>query len=162
MQVRHFSKLFAIAALAATLTAGLARPSQALFDKTRFAAHLGIAYFCYHHWVSNPYREGKFTAGAPHRTASIVKAGAALLFGVHELKVANKIAHLSKDPLLQKLAGSVDNMTASFGSLGQKFKGGSFDNRDIDTLNGSYNGVDNNARAAKINVKDVPVSIPGS
>jgi hypothetical protein len=162
MQNRIFNKTFVAIALAAALIAGLARPSQALFDKTRFAAHLGIAYFCFHHWVSNPYREGKFVSGAPHRTASIIKAGAALLFAVHELKVSNKIAHQSKDPLLQKLAGSLDNMTSSFSSIGDKFKSGHFDKRDVDSLNGSYNTVDNSTRQAGINVKDVPIAIPGS
>ena len=156
------NKMFVGLALGAALLVGLARPSQALFDKTRFAAHLGIAYFCFHHWVSNPYREGKFVSGTPHRTASIVKAGAALLFAVHEIKVSNKIAHNSPDPLLQKLAGSLDNMQSSFASIGQKFKSGNFSKGDLDTLNSSYGSVDSSTRAAKINVKDVPVAIPGS
>ena len=162
MQSDTFRKPLLALLLAGALVAGLARPSQALLDKTRFAARLGVAYFCFHHWVSNPYREGKFVAGAPHRTASIVKAGAALLFAVHELKVANKIAHLSKDPLLNKLSGSVDNMTNSFDSIGHKFKAGKFGTGDVDTLNGSYTGMDSSARAAQINVKDVPVTIPGA
>jgi hypothetical protein len=161
MQIAALKKISLAVALAAALTVGLARPSEALLDKTRFAAHLGVAYFCFHHWVSNPYREGKFVTGAPHRTASIVKAGAALLFAVHELKVANKIAHLSKDPLLHKLSDSVDNMTNSFTSVGQRFKSGKYNSSDIDTLNTSYAGMDGSARAAKVNVKDVPVAVPG-
>ncbi len=162
MQTRNSKKLSLAAALAAALIVGMAQPSLALLDKTRFAAHLGVAYFCFHHWVSNPYREGKFVSGAPHRTATIVKSGAALLFAVHELKVANKIAHLSKDPLLNKLCGSVDNMTNAFDSTGHKFKSGKFATGDIDSLNGAFGGMDSSARAAKIDVKDVPVSIPGS
>jgi hypothetical protein len=160
MQIAGFRKVTLAIALAAALIAGVARPSLALLDKTRFAAHLGIAYFCYHHWVSNPYREGKFTQGAPHRTASIVKAGAALLFAVHELKVANKIAHLSKDPLLHKLSGSVDNMESSFASIGQKFHSGKFEKNDVDSLNGAYDSVDSSTKSANINVKDVPVAVP--
>ena len=45
--------------------------------------------------------------------------------------------------------------------LGQKFKSGKFDNRDVDSLNSSYSTVDNHARAAKLNVKDVAVEVPG-
>ena len=161
MRTRNLKSFLLAASLAAALVVGLAKPSQALFDKTRFAAHLGVAYFCFHHWVSNPYREGKFTAGTPHRTASLVKAGAALLFAVHEVKVSNKIAHNSKDPLLQKLAGSLDNMQSSFASVGDRFKHGNFKKEDLDTLNGSYGSVDSDTKAAKINVKDVPVAIPG-
>jgi hypothetical protein len=134
---------------------------MAILDKTRFAAHLGIAYFCFHHWVSNPYREGKFVAGAPHRTASVVKAGAALLFAVRELKAANKIAHESKDPTLQKVSGALDNMTNSFTSVGQRFKAGKFSSIDMDSLNGSFSHMDSSTRASKIEVKDVPVKLPG-
>ena len=162
MQDYRVKKFLLVLALGITLTAGFARNSQALLDKTRFVAHLGIAYFCFHHWVSNPYREGKFVAGAPHRTATIVKAGAALLFAVHELKVSNKIAHMSKDPLLQKLSRSVDNMTGQFDSFGRKFKSGKFANGDIGSLTDAYSGMDSSARASKIQVKDVPVALPGS
>jgi len=162
MQIRNQNKLFLAFALAAALTAGLARPSHAVLDKTRFAASLGIAYFCFHHWVSSPYREGKFVSGAPHRTATIVKSGVALLFAVHELKAANKIAHESKDPLLHKLSGSLDNMTNLFDTTGRKFKIGKFAPSDVDMLNGAFTGMDSSARAAKIEVKDVPVTVPGA
>lgn len=77
------------AILFAALTTGVvtsAAPSRALamphsashpafFDKTRFAFHLGLAYFAFHHFVYNPYKAGSFKAGAPHRTGRIIKAG---------------------------------------------------------------------------------------
>jgi len=54
-------------------------------------------------------------------------------------------------------------MTGAFSTLGQKFKGGQFDPADIDTLNSSVGDVDAGARAAKLQIKDVPVpSIPGA
>jgi hypothetical protein len=155
-------KLLVILALAVSLTVGLARQSQALFDKTRFVTDLGVAYFCFHHWVANPYREGKFQNGAPHRTATIVKAGVALLFAVNRIKAANRIAHTSKDPLLHKVAGSLDNMTNSFDSIGRKFKSGNFGKGDVDSLTGAYTSMDSSARAANLNVKDVPIAVPGA
>src|SRR5579872_7562651 len=155
-------KLFAAIALAAALVVGFAQQSQALFDKTRFVTDLGVAYFCFHHWVSNPYREGKFQSGAPHRTATIVKAGVALLFAVNRLKAANRIAHTSKNPLLHKIAGSLDNMVNSFDSIGHKFKSGNFGKSDVDSLTGAYTGMDSSARAANLNVKDVPIAVPGT
>jgi hypothetical protein len=33
---------------------GAASPSSAFLDKTRFVAHLGVAYFAFHHWVLLP------------------------------------------------------------------------------------------------------------
>ena len=100
---QYFKKAVVACALAAAMVAGAFAPASAFLDKTRFVAHLGVAYFCFHHWVLKPYREDAFAAGAPHRTAAIIKGGAALLFAVHEVRVAQKIAEKIKDPLLQKL-----------------------------------------------------------
>jgi hypothetical protein len=157
---KHYRVKF-VTLLTVSLVIGIARPSMAVLDKTRFVAHLGVAYFCFHHWVSNPYRDGKFEAGAPHRTTTIIKAGGALLFAVHEAKVSSKIAHLSKDKMLQKVAGSLDAMTNSFSTVGERFKSGKFSKSDYDSLNGSFGAMDASARASSIQVKDVPVTIPG-
>ena len=161
MQNRTLRKLFVLCALMVTLVTSALKPSYALFDKTRFAADLGVAYFCFHHWVYAPYKAGAFASGAPHRTKAIIKGGAALLFALNRVKAANRIAHKSSDPLLQRLAGSVDKMTDSFSSIGQRLKSGSFNPGDIDLLNGAVNHVDAGANAAGIKIKDVPVAIPG-
>lgn len=42
-------------ALVLAMLAGAVRPAPAFLDKTRFLAHLGIAYFVFHHWVMKPY-----------------------------------------------------------------------------------------------------------
>ncbi len=162
MTMRVSAKFWIVILLSASLIGGIARPSLAILDKTRFVAHLGVAYFCYHHWVSQPYKEGKLSEGAPHRTASIIKAGGALLFAVHEIKVSSKIAHASNDKLLQKVAGALDNMGESFSSIGSRFKAGSFSKSDVDALGTSFGQMDRAALANKISVKDVPVAIPGN
>jgi hypothetical protein len=58
------SRYVLIAALTLALVAGLAKPSSALFDKTRFVAHLGVAYFCVHHRVVKPLQDGAFADNA--------------------------------------------------------------------------------------------------
>lgn len=141
---------------------GLVRPANAFLDKTRFVADVGIAYFCFHHFVSSPYKQGAFSSGAPHRTKSIVKAGVALLFAVNRAKAASKLAHNSKDPLLHKLAGGLDAMTASFSTLGSKFKGGNFSSSDMSTLGNSFNSFDGAAKAGGLNIVDKSVPIPGT
>ena len=150
------------AALVAALFAGSFAPSYAFLDKTRFVAHLGIAYFAFHHFVWRPYQAGSFNNGAPHRVSSIVKAGVALLFAVHEVKVADKIAKTSNDPLLQKLDGALTGLTTQFGTIGSKLKSGNFDPKDIEGLNTATNGVSTAAAADGATIKDVPVAIPGS
>jgi hypothetical protein len=145
-----------------TLLAGTLKPSYALFDKTRFVLHLGAAFFAFHHFVYNPYKAGAFQSGAPHRTKALVKGGLALLFAVHEVKVANEIAHKSNSPLLHKVANSLDAMQSSFASVGQKLKGGHFDPSDADSVNDVVNSVGAGALAAGIPIKDRAIPIPGT
>lgn len=159
---RLWNKVIVITALVVAILATSFAPSSAFLDKTRFIGHLGIAYFCFHHWVLNPYHEGKFNAGTPHRTASIVKAGVALLFAYHEVKVSQKIAAKSHDPLLQKLNGALGSMTDSFGAVGQRLKSGHFDPKDIEGLNASTTSLGSAAAAGGATIHDVPVAIPGT
>ncbi|MBC5810284.1 MAG: hypothetical protein GIW95_05435 [Candidatus Eremiobacteraeota bacterium] len=158
---RSFRAGIAVSLVAVALLFAAAKPAEAFLDKTRFAAHLGIAYFCFHHWVLKPYEEQQFAPGAPHRTATIVKGGAALLFAVHEVRVSSKIAHLSKDPFLQKIAGNVDALTGSFGAVGQKLKSGQFNPDDIKSLLSSTTSLGSAAAAGGAPIKDIPVALPG-
>lgn len=135
--------------------------SYAILDKTRFVAHLGAAYFAFHHWTLNPYRQGKFSAGAPGRTASLVKAGAALLFAAHEVNVAEKVAHNSSSPVLQKLDSNLMNLKTSFAGIGNKLKGGQFDPADVQSLDSQTSALSSTAAAGGQPIKDVAVPIPG-
>lgn len=153
--------LFTGGLVVALLTASLS-PSSAFLDKTRFATHLGVAYFCFHHWVLNPYRQGDFSAGAPHRTKAMIKGGAALLFAYHEVKVSAKIARLSKDPLLQKLSGGMAGLMTSFGDVGGRLKSGHFSPQDIESLKSATDSVESTATAGGRPINDVPVPVPGT
>jgi len=148
--------------LAFALLAGTFSPASAFLDKTRFLVHIGIAYFVFHHWVMNPYREGGFAEGAPHRTAAIVKGGVALLFAMHEVHVSEKIAQKSKDPLLQKLDAGVAGLANSFAAVGQRMKGGQFSPQDINGLDTQTSAVGSQASAGGATIKDVPVPVPGT
>ena len=153
-------KIVVFVALVVTLCTTVLTPSFALFDKTRFVTDLGVAFFCFHHFVYSPYKAGSFTAGAPHRTKALVKGGVALLFAVNRVKAANKIAHKSKSPWLHGLAGSLDTMTASFASIGDKLKGGNFHPADVDGLKGTVDKVGAGAAAGGAPIKDIEVPVP--
>lgn len=161
MRVTLLRKTSLMIAMAFAIVVGSLGPANAFLDKTRFVAHLGIAYFCFHHWVWKPYEAGGFAPGAPHRVSTIVKGGIALLFAVHEGGVAKKIADKSKDPLLQKLDSSLGTMTASFGTIGQKLKSGHFDPKDIEGLSALAGTVSSQAAANGMTIKDIPVAVPG-
>ena len=87
-----FRRLFLAVMIAIAIVAGNVSRSEAFLDKTRFVAHLGVAYFCFHHWLLRPYEAGAFSPDAPHRITTVVKGGVALLFAVHEVRVAQRIA----------------------------------------------------------------------
>ncbi len=156
------SKAPLILALTVAMFATSLGRSEAFLDKTRFVAHLGVAYFCFHHWVMRPYEAGAFTGGAPHRVSSLVKGGAALLFAVHEVKVSEKIARKSNDPLLQKLVASVSGLSTSFASVGQRLKSGQFSPSDAQGLSSLTSALGSSAAAAGAPIKDVPVTLPGT
>jgi hypothetical protein len=147
--------------LAFSMAFGALSPANAFLDKTRFLAHIGIAYFVFHHWVMNPYHQGSFAQGAPHRTAAIVKGGVAMLFAVHEVRVAESIAHKSKDPLLQKLDAGVAGLMGTFSSVGQRMKSGQFNPQDVTNLDNQTTTLNSDATAGGAHIKDVPVAVPG-
>ena len=153
-----------VTAFAAALFAGATSPSFAFLDKTRFVAHLGVAYFCFHHWVLKPFQAGAFTTGSPQRRiVPIAKGGAALLFAYHEVKVADKIAKNSNSPLLQKLDGALTGLESQFSTVGAKLKGGHFDPADITSLSSATDALKGNAASSGVNIKDVSVpSLPTS
>ena len=161
MTILSWKKCLLVLALASGIFAGTLQPSSAFLDKTRFVAHLGVAYFCFHHWVLKPYQEGAFQSGAPHRISTIVKGGVALLFAVHEVKVAQKIAETSNDPLLQKLDAGVATLAGSFATVGEKLKSGNFAPQDVVGLSSVTDLFKSQASASGATIKDVPVEIPG-
>jgi len=160
MQVRSGRKALISCALLITFVSALVSPSFALFDKTRFVGDLGIAFFCFNHWVLKPYKEGKFEKGAPHRTATMLKGGAALLFAVNRVHRANEIAHKSKDAWLHKLAGSLDGMESSFSSVGANLKNGVFKPKEIDGINNTVGQVGSASAANGAPIKEVEVPVP--
>jgi hypothetical protein len=157
-----WKKWLFVCSLVGGIFASTVAPSSAFLDKTRFVAHLGVAYFCFHHWVVKPYEEGAFQSGAPHRISSIVKGGVALLFAVHEVKVAQKIAETSNDPLLKKLDAGVIALAGSFAAVGDKLKSGNFAPQDVQGLTSVTNLLSSQAAAGGEKIKDVPVTIPGN
>lgn len=157
------SSLRKSALLTATLAlaAGPLSTGHAILDKTRFVAHLGAAYFAFHHWVWAPYRSGQFASGAAGRTLKIAKGGAALLFAAHEINVAERVARGSKDPLLQKLDASLVKLQSSFSNVGGKLKSGQFNDADLQNLNNVANDFSSTSAVGGQRIRDIAAPIPG-
>jgi hypothetical protein len=153
-------KLTAICALLGAMLMVAPRPSYAFLDKTRFATDLGVAFFAFHHWVLTPYKNGAFAAGAPHRTAALVKGGAALLFAVNRVKAAENIANNSKSPTLQALIRPIHGMEAAFAAIGTRLKGGAYKSGDVSALDDVVKGVGTKSSAAGLPINDVAMALP--
>lgn len=133
----------------------------AFLDKTRFLLHVGEAYFAFHHWVYAPYKKGAFAHGAHGRTFSLIKAGIALAFAYHEMKVAYGIAEKSHSKLLHALVAPLDALAGKTNSLGALLHRGGYDEAGVQNLNGSVNSFGALASGNGYAIKDVPTPIPG-
>jgi hypothetical protein len=105
-----------------------------------------------------PYHDGVFAPGAPHRPSTIVKGGIA----VHGVHVAQEIAAKSNDPLLKQLNGEVVALSGSFLTIGQRLRSGHYDPADITALEGQAKSLGSDASAGGVNIKDVPIAVPGT
>lgn len=148
-----------------TLAAPAARPHTAavaaspahFFDKTRFVLHAGAAYFAFHHWVWKPYKAHAFDKGKNGRIKAMFKAGIALLFTVHELKVAYGIAKGSHSAILHAIIAPVNALISAFGKVGNQLKHGVLDTKGINGLNSLTNSVSSKVGG----IRDIPLPIPG-
>ncbi|HSO97809.1 MAG TPA: hypothetical protein VLP43_02585 [Solirubrobacteraceae bacterium] len=95
------------------------------FAKTKFLLHAGLAFGAFHRYIYKPLRSGALRKGAPGRVRVLLKAAAAAVFAVHELKLAHNDA-LSSD-LLRPLANKVDGFSSKLGGLVGGLKNGSVD-----------------------------------
>lgn len=154
-------RTFVAVLLAVALAAAAVSPAAAFFDKPRFAEHLGLAYYAFHTWVMTPFRAGAFENGAPHRSTAMVKGEIVLFFAADQVRDASRIAHRSKDPLLQKIAGSVDQLGASFGTVGRRFQSGQYSPDDVKALDSATSSLGSTAAAGGVPIKDIPNRVPG-
>ena len=142
--------------------ANRANSHPALFDKTRFVLHMGFAYFAFHHFVWNRYKEGAFKPGAPKRIRNIIKAGIALLFAYHEVKVSYDIAAKSDSKTLHALISPLQKLGTTMSAIGAKFKRGQYSDADVTSLNGSADAFQGLANKDGYGFKDRTVPIPGA
>jgi hypothetical protein len=123
------------------------------FAKSKFLVHAGLAFGAFHRYIDKPFKTGAFNSGAPQRLRSIVKAGTAALFCVHELRTARDDAlsdsHLR--PLVEKVERLLDKLT----TLGASLKRGSFNPAAIVASAGAVTTLVSASGAAGAAVKEV-------
>lgn len=156
-----FSGTAGAAAPAAAPAAAHVQSHAALFDKTRFLLHMGVAVFAFHHFVYNRYKAGAFKKGAKSRVRYIIEAGVALLFAAHEVSVSYGIAKGSNSKTLHALIAPISKLGGEFNKLGKKFHGGSYSDSDVKSLNSATSGVQSQSSKSGYNIIDKSFPIPG-
>jgi hypothetical protein len=123
------------------------------FAKSKFVLHAGLALGAFHRYISKPLQKGAFGAGAPHRLRTIVKAGTAALFAVHELRMAREDA--LADDRLRPLAERVERLLGRLTHLGAGLKRGSLDASAILASAGTADALSTASSALGIGIKEI-------
>ena len=107
------------------------------FANTKFVLHMGLAFGAFHRYIYKPLKYGYFRSGSPHRLRTAAKAALAVVFIVHELRIAHEDALASNQlrPLLNKL----DNLLSRIGALVPGLHGGS---ANAGAISGASSAVD--------------------
>ncbi len=132
------------------------------FAKTRFIANAGLAAGAFKRYIYSPYREGKFKSGAAGHKRAIVKAAAAGLFALDQLRRAK--ANIAADPTLcRSLRAPVEKLSAVMSGLVAKLKKGQVDPTDLASGAGGLEGFRKAAGGAGAGFKDkdVPAGMIG-
>ena len=133
-----------------------------LFDKTRFLLHAGAAFYAFHHFVYKRYKDGGFDANASGRKTNFVKAGVALLFAYHELKVSYGIANGSSSKTLHALVAPINGLLGLLDKERTKITNGNYDPKDLTNLNTSVTSLGDTASKAGYGISDVTIPVPGA
>jgi hypothetical protein len=129
------------------------------FAKTKFVAHMGLAFGAFHRYIYKPLRTGAFKSSASGHIKALLKAGAAGLFAAHELKLAH--ADALSDSHLRPLADKIDALFRKLGSLGSALKRGSLNPADVAGSAGAVNTLGAASSGLGVPVKDVVPTLGG-
>jgi hypothetical protein len=142
--------------------AGGVQSHTAIFDKTRFLLHMGLAYYAFHHFVYKRYKEGGFAKGAPHRLSNILKAAIAIWFTYHELKKAYQIANSSHSKLLHALVSPLNALIGRANDLHARLSKGQYSDADLASFTNAVNAFGSQSAQNGYSIKDIATAVPGA
>jgi hypothetical protein len=130
--------------------------------KTRFVANAGLAAGAFKRYIYDPFRKGAFKSDAKGHKRAIVKAGAAGLFTLDQLRRAK--ANAQADPTLcRMLSAPLQNLSAVMKNAVDRLKGGNADPTAIGAASGALEKTRSTAGSAGAGFKDknVPSNMIG-
>jgi hypothetical protein len=132
------------------------------FAKTRFITNAGLAAGAFKRYIYSPYRNGSFKSGAKGHKRAIVKAAAAGLFTLDQLRRAK--TNVQADPgLCRALSAPLAHLSALMGGLVAKLRRGEADPSSIGDVSGALEQTRGTAGSAGAGFKDknVPSNMIG-
>ena len=135
-------------------SSGAAGGSGVSHPKVKFVLHAGLAFGAFHHFIYKPARAGDFAHPFSHKL-TIIKAGLAAVFVVHEVRLALQDARA--DPLLSKLVAPITALEARVASLRSDVSSGNL--APIGQADSQISSVESQASSAGAAVREqVPAS----
>lgn len=132
-------------------SAATSTSSSVHFAKTKFLLHAGLAFGAFHRYIYKPFRSGVFSHPFLHKL-SLIKAGLAAVFIVHELKIAAVDARSSK--LLSRLFSPLTAVAAKLGALRSAITGGSVNASDLGGVQSQLSSIGKTASSHGQTIQD--------
>jgi hypothetical protein len=130
---------------------GSAAVATTHFAKTKFLLHAGLAFGAFHHFIYEPIKAGDLKHPFSHKF-TLIKAGVAALFVVHELKLAAVDVKSSK--ILSTLFAPLTFVANKLSALKSSIVGGSANPSDVTNLNGSLSQISSTAASHGQSISD--------
>jgi hypothetical protein len=138
-------------------TASTAAASPTHLASAKFVLHAGLAFGAFHRYIYEPLKSGEFKSLLRHKIA-VVKATAAAVFAVHELKLATAAAQAS--PTLSKLIPQLLVLTSGFTGALQRLKAGTFKPAEIERALPGIESIKGAAASAGASITENAPSLP--
>lgn len=120
--------------------------------KAKFVLHAGLAFGAFHHFIYGPFRAGDFSHPFLHKL-TLIKAGLAAAFVVHEVKLAYTDANA--DPTLSKLTGPLNQLESKVTGLVSQVKSGHVSSTQLGSAQGAIGSLGSLASGAGASITDV-------
>jgi hypothetical protein len=127
------------------------------FAKTKFVIHAGLAFGVFHHWIYNPYKQGKLSHPLSHKLA-FTKALIAGAIVIHEVKLALADARHSK--ILSKVVLPLAAVATSVAAIRSALQHHKVDSAAMNTANSNISTAHAESSAAGQPIRETS-SAPG-
>lgn len=128
------------------------------FAKTKFVLHAGLAFGAFHRYIYKPFRNGGFTPPLRHK-AAIVKAGLAVLFVYHEVKIA--LVDARSSAVLSKLVSPLTALQNKLNGLHTSLSAGHLDSNSINTVNSTVSSIGSQSATSGATIRELATSSLG-